>query len=322
MHKVAILTYNNASLFELGCAVELFGLKRPEFKEWYDCDVVTFEEGLLASTSNILIQAKKIETLAPYTTLIIPSWPTDARIVDKTLAIAITKFYRSGKRLFSFCSGAFLLAELGFLKGGRATTHWCYAKKFKERFPEVNYADDVLYVYDDTIACSAGSAAAIDLGIEIIRNDYGYKVANQVARRMVLSAHRDGGQSQFIETPMLEAPKQFSKALDWALNNLEIPININTFASKANMTRRTFDRKFKSSFNLTPKEWLTTQRIQRAKELLESKSLSIEQVAELAGFANAITMRHHFRKILGISPKRYQEKFSSMLVGSAGWQQS
>lgn len=311
MHKIAILTYNNAALFELGCAVELFGLKRPEFEPWYDCDVVTFEDGLLASTSNVLIQAKRIETLVPYTTLIIPSWPADAHAVDETLATVITKFYQSGKRLFSFCSGAFLLAELGLLKGRRATTHWCYAEKFKERYPSINYVDNVLYVYNNTIGCSAGSAAAIDLGIEIIRNDYGYKIANQVARRMVLSAHRDGGQSQYVETPILEAPKQFSNALDWVLQNLESPININTFANKANMTRRTFDRKFKSSFNLTPKEWLTTQRIQRAKELLESKLLSIEKVAELAGFTNAITMRHHFRRLLGISPKRYREKFSS-----------
>jgi AraC family transcriptional activator FtrA len=212
----------------------------------------------------------------------------------------------------SFCSGAFLLAELGLLDGRKATTHWRYAEFFKARFPSVHYVDDVLYVYDGKIGCSAGSAAALDLGIEIIRQDFGYKIANQVARRLVLSAHRQGGQSQFVETPVLQSPGQFAKALDWALKHLSEAIDVNNMAERANMSRRTFDRKFRSSLNQSPKEWLTTQRLNLAKELLEMETANVEKVASLCGFESAITFRHHFRKNIGVSPGQYRKQFNKI----------
>jgi AraC family transcriptional regulator, transcriptional activator FtrA len=229
--------------------------------------------------------------------------------IPPALAAAVRKFHRAGKRILSFCSGSFLLAELGLLEGRRATTHWRYAQAFKERFPDTDYVDDVLYVYDGTIGCSAGSAAGIDLGIEVIRQDYGYKVANEVARRLVMSAHRKGGQSQFVQTPVQQAPNHFAQALDWALKHLASPIDIDSFAKRASMSRRTFDRKFRSTFNLTPHGWLVTQRLNRAKELLEAGRTNIDQVAMGAGFDNATTLRHHFRKVVGVTPTRYREQF-------------
>lgn len=308
-HKVAILTYNNAALFELGCAVELFALARPEFENWYQAEVISFDDGPHQATSGIEISSKTINSLDDYTTLIIPSWPTHITHLRGRLADEVLKFHQDGKRLLSFCSGAFLLATLGILDHRNATTHWRYANDFKRRFSKTHYMDDVLYVYDANIGCSAGSAAAIDLCLEVIRDDYGYNIANQVARRLVMSAHRKGGQSQFVETPILERSNQFSETLDWVIKNLSKPLCIDDLAKRACMSRRTFDRKFRSTFNLSAKQWLTNQRIEHAKTLLEKDRNSIEQVAEQAGFDNATTMRHHFRKNLGLAPSSYREQF-------------
>jgi AraC family transcriptional activator FtrA len=173
-----------------------------------------------------------------------------------------------------------------------------------------------LYCYDGQIGCSAGSSAGLDLGIEVIRNDYGHDIANSVARRLVVSAHRKGSQSQFSEAPVQRENSQFSAALDWALRNLNTDFDINVFAEKAFMSRRSFDRKFKANFNLSPKEWLTHQRLNYAKSMLETKEFSIEKIAELTGFNNSITMRHHFRKELGISPTFYRDQFKSNSANS------
>jgi AraC family transcriptional regulator, transcriptional activator FtrA len=310
-HKVAILSFDNAAFFELGCAIELFGLPRPEFANWYECEVVSFDKGPLAYTAGVQLLVKQVRNLDRYSMLVVPSWASEQRSIPPALAKAIVKFHQQGKRILSFCSGAFLLAELGLLKHCRATTHWRYAAKFKQRFPDSDYVEDVLYVYDGTIGCSAGSASAIDLGIEVIRQDYGYHCANQVARRLVMSAHRQGGQSQFVETPLLHASDHFSAALDWAIKHLASPLSVDGLARKADMSRRTFDRKFRSTFNLSPLTWLTQQRVQLAKHLLEDGKYGIDKVAEKAGFNNAMTLRHHFQRTVGVTPSRYREQFVS-----------
>jgi AraC family transcriptional regulator, transcriptional activator FtrA len=307
--RVAVLTYDHTALFELGCAVELFALPRPEYENWYRCEAVAFSAGPFTLLAGLQLQARVIRKLDAYDMLVVPSWPTAGVEVPPPLANAIRKFHAAGKRIISFCSGAFLLARLGLLDGRKATTHWRYAQKFKQEFPAVDYVDDVLYVYDGRMGCSAGSAAAIDLGIEVIRQDHGWQVANQVARRLVMSAHRKGGQSQFVETPVHAAPNHFADALDWAMKHLAKHIDIDTLARKASMSRRTFDRKFRSTFNLTPHLWLVTQRINLARELLEKDGNPIERVAARAGFDNATTMRHHFRKVVGVTPTEYRQQF-------------
>ncbi|CAH0543194.1 helix-turn-helix domain-containing protein [Vibrio marisflavi] len=309
--RVAILSFPHVAMFEIACAVELFGLPRPEFESWYQCEVVSFEHAPLETTAGLQLQAKAVKQLDDYDMLVVPSWPASQSNLPPLLAEQVLRCYQHGKRIVSFCSGSFLLAELGILEGRNATTHWRYAQQFQQRFPNLNYLDDVLYVYDGQIGCSAGSASAIDLGLEIIRQDYGYTVANQVARRLVMSAHRHGGQSQFVETPVLAVPNQFAQSIDWALSHLNEDIDINSLAARANMSRRTFDRKFRSSFNLSPKAWLTQQRLEKAKVLLENEGYSIEKVAELSGFDNSTTMRHHFRKLLSISPNQYRQQFAA-----------
>lgn len=325
--KVAILTYQGASLFELGCAVELFALKRPEYKHWYDTEVVTFDQGLLSTTGALQLVAKSVQNLDEYDMLIIPSWPTgderastafssDTVSAGPSIPLSITplitqlnKFYSDEKRIYSFCSGSFLLAQAGLLNAKQATTHWQYASVFQQRFPQISFVDDVLYVYEDNIGTSAGSAAALDLGIEIIRQDFGHAIANEVARRLVLSAHRSGGQSQYSTAPILKQTGVFAKALDWAMQHIDQEISIDQLAALALMSRRTFDRKFRETFNTTPGQWLIEQRLSLAKSILETQPVQIDRVAQGAGFANATTLRHHFRKSFGITPLQYRKQF-------------
>ncbi|MEX0332946.1 helix-turn-helix domain-containing protein [Vibrio tubiashii] len=312
MKRVAILAHSHAALFEMSCAIELFALPRPEFESWYETDVVTLESADIHTTGNITLSAQKVDSLEDYDTLIIPGWPTWDYAIPEKIEAEVSQFSKQGKRVLTLCSGAFLLAKLGLLDGKTATTHWMYEQSFRSQFPNVNYQSDVLYVFDGNIGCSAGSAAALDLGLAVIRHDFGYSFANQVAKRLVISAHRLGGQAQFVETPMLEVPNNFASALDWANSHLDRSISVDLLAEKASMSRRTFDRKFRASFNLSPKEWLIQQRIERAKGLLEIESHSIERLASMAGFESATTLRHHFRRLVGVSPQQYRKQFGDL----------
>ncbi len=316
--KVAILTTDNIALFELGCAVELFSLPRPEIKGWYQTEVVSFSNKKQLATGGIKVITTQVENFDDYEMLVIPSWPIDQNI-SKKLSQAIEKFHKKAGRVISFCSGAFLLAEVGLLDQQEATTHWRYAECFKERYPKVKYLNDVLYCYNGNIGCSAGSSAGIDLGIEIIRQDYGSLIANKVARRLVIAAHRNGGQSQFVEMPVIEKNNQFSETLDWMVTHLNSDknnqkIDINCLAKKANMSRRTFDRKFRQSLNMSPNVWLIQQRINRVKDLLETTNFSIDRIAMNAGFENAVSLRHHFKKVLKLSPTQFRQQFNPVFL--------
>lgn len=308
--RVAILSHPDISFFELGCAVEMFALSRPEFEHWYEAEVINLIDQAITTTGDIVMKTKHVTDLTDYDMLVIPSWPTHTADIDPKTKTEVLRFAQQNKRIISFCSGAFLLGELGLLDGKQATTHWAFEARFRERFPEVNYASNVLYVFDGQYGCSAGSAAGLDLGLAVVRQDFGYTIANQVAKRLVVSAHRNGGQAQFVDTPMLQVPNQFSESLQWARTNLDQFISIDLMAEKANMSRRTFDRKFRASMDLTPQEWLIIQRTELAKGLLESDNGSIEQLAVQSGFNNAESMRHHFRRVVGISPKQYRAQFN------------
>ena len=203
-----------------------------------------------------------------------------------------------------------MLAQTKLINHHHAATHWRYAEQFKRLFPDINYQDNVLYCYDGKFGTSAGSAAGLDLGLAIIRQDFDYKIANQVARRLVVASHRNGGQAQYIEAPVTKNDNLFSNTLDWAISNLDEAISINQLAERACMSRRTFDRKFSAIYNTSAKSWLTQQRLNLAKCLLEDSTDNIEQIANKAGFDNATTMRHHFRKCLAISPIEYRRKFN------------
>lgn len=309
MLKVAILAFDQIATFELACAIEIFALPRPEYDNWYQTDVVCFEKSPLQATGKIGISAKTIDSLDSYQTLVIPSWNNRTNHVRLDLAEKVNAFSERGGRIVSFCSGAFLLAQLGLLQNKRATTHWRYSEMFKQRFPLVHFVDDVLYTHDENISCSAGSAAALDLGIDIVRQDFGHEIANQVARRLVISPHRNGGQAQYIETPVTKNVGAFSRTLDWAIKHLNQPLSVEQLAQQASMSRRSFDRHFKSALGVSPKAWINQQRINLAKQLLEVEDLSIEQLAQKVGYDNGITLRFNFNKYVGVAPSQYQSQF-------------
>lgn len=311
--KVIILVCGQLSLFELGCATELFALPRPEIDQWYSTDVLSLDSADFDGLCHTRFSYRRVSQLDSCELLVVPAYPVYGPPPSALLTSEIMKHYQRGGRIISFCSGAFLLAALGLLDNRIATTHWRYAQEFQQRFPHISYKDDVLYEYDGIIGCSAGSAAGIDLGIEVIRRDYGYHIANAVARRLVLPAHRSGGQSQFVEKPVPQTRSGVSQALDWAVLHLSAELSIDDIAQKANMTRHTFDRYFKKHYRLTPLEWLQQRKLEVAKSLLETSELTLDQITLRAGYDNAITMRHNFRKYLSVSPSAYKATFGNHL---------
>ncbi len=310
MYKTGILIDQNPPLFELGIATELFSVERPEYENWYKAQVITFTENKIKTSGNIEITAKIVRSLQAYDNLIIPGWQTETPETRKNIIDELIKFSSSRKRILTFCSGAFLLAETQLLDNKKATTHWRYATEFKQRYPNVILSENVLYELNPYFGCSAGSASAIDLSLEVIRQDFGYEIANQVARRMVMAPQRNGGQSQFVETPVITHNNYFTNTLDWAVDNLAKNLSVNDLANHSNMSRRNFDRLFRKSLNMSPKKWLVRQQINHAKRLLEITDKKIEQIAIESGFANAMSIRHHFRTLLAISPNQYRNQFS------------
>ena len=308
--SVAVLAYDRLCAFEFGIATELFGLPRPEFDDWYDFSICGLETGLLSSIGGLkILPDRGLEGLRKADRIIVPGWrdlnerPPEGLLHDLRVA------HGRGAELVSFCSGAFVLAATGLLNGRRATTHWRYGERFKKLFPKVTFVPDVLYIDEGGLATAAGSASAIDLGLHVIRRDFGAQVANAVARRLVVQPHREGGQAQFIEQPVRDEESRLSSVLDWARAHLQRDIGIDEMAGVAAMSRRTFDRQFRQSTGISPKQWLINQRIAAGKELLESTALSVEEIATRIGFGTAMTLRHHFRGQVGVSPTRYRESF-------------
>lgn len=314
MHKVAILLGPSVASFELGCASELFALSRPEYPNWYQTDIISFHPGPLTATGGLQLLVPQVRQLTQYDTILIPNWSVTEPTPSDELRQQLLAAYHRGARLISFCSGAFLLAELGILHDKAATTHWRYADEFQRRYADIRYQQNVLYCFDGQIGCSAGSAAALDLGLAIIRRDFGFEIANQVAKRAVISAHRQGGQAQFVTLPLQKKTNLLSSTMDWALLNLNKTLTIEQLADKAGMSRRSFDRHFKSSTGLSPLQWLLQQRLQLVQHYLEQGQHSIEQISDLTGFGSSLNMRQQFQKQLGISPRQYQRQFCCTLL--------
>ena len=249
-------------------------------------------------------------------TIIIPGWSRLGEAPPDKLIQALRSAHRRGARLVSICSGVFILAATGLLDGKRATTHWRYADLLASRFPKIHVEPDVLYVDEGSILTSAGSAAGIDLGLHMIRRDYGAEVANMVARRLVVPPHRDGGQTQYVPSPIrAESRGGLAPLLEWAQKSIHRPLHVNELARHALMSPRTFARRFKQETGTTPHHWVTYQRLLHVQRLLETTDDSIDLIAERVGLGTAATLRQHFRRILHTSPIAYRRRFSTVNVG-------
>ena len=272
LEHVAVLTYAGMPAYEFSCALEMFALPRPEIDNAYTCEALAVDGKTIVSTGGISISVKRgVGRLGEFGTVVIPGWPIERRKIPAKLKQRLLALHAQGGRLISICSGAFLLAELGLLDGKQVTTHWHYSELFKQRFPQVNYQGDVLYTENDNIYTSAGSSAGLDLCLQIIRHDLGHQKANQVARRLVMPPYRSGGQAQYADSPITYQPSRLSDALSWAMGNIDKEISIDQLADKACMSRRNFDRLFRSTMAISPKQWLIQLRIHNACELLESE---------------------------------------------------
>jgi AraC family transcriptional activator FtrA len=314
MHRVVALAPPRIAPFELGIVVEIFGLERPELDVpwWYELTVAAERTGPLPATAGGFgfFVEHGLEALETADTIVVPGWHGEP---SAAVIAALRAASERGARLVSICSGAFLIAATGLLDGGEAATHWRYASALAERHPEITDNADVLYVDADSVLTSAGSAAGIDLCLHIVRRDHGSRVANAVARRLVIPPHRDGGQAQLIEAPMPAHPDDdpIASVMSWALERLHEPLDLEALAGRAYMSVRTFTRRFRKATGTTPGRWLIEQRVRASMAPLETTNASIDAVAATVGFASAATYRHHFASIMQTSPSAYRRAFSA-----------
>ncbi len=309
---VAILAYDGLCTFEFGIAVEIFGLARPEFDfPWYEHRIVAVDPGPMRATGGIQVTADGgMELLEQARTIIIPGWRSRSDPLPGPLIDALRRAHRRGARLLSICSGVFALAATGLLDGRGATTHWRYTEELAARFPLIEVDPDVLYVDAGQLITSAGSAAGIDACLHLVARDFGTHVANSVARRLVMSPQRTGGQAQFIPAPVSRTPRSdLSKVMQWAREHLHEPLEVRDLARQALMSERTFLRRFSEATGASPKAWLQHERLARARELLESGSEHTEHIALRCGYRSVESFRVAFRSVVGVPPSVYRERF-------------
>jgi AraC family transcriptional activator FtrA len=311
-HLVIALAYDQLCTFEFGCTVELFALERPELGvDWYEFAVCAAEEGPIRAAGGITVAAPfTLELLDRADTIVIPGWRDADELPPPALVEKIRAAHERGARLCSICSGVFILAEAGILSGKRATTHWRYAERLARRYPDVRVEADALYVDEGRIITSAGSAAGLDMLLHLVRRDFGAKVGNLVAQRLVIAPHREGGQAQFVPRPMArDQAGRLSKLMDWLRANPAEPHTVASMARRALMSPRTLQRQFLEATGLGPVNWLIRERVALARELLESPDMALAQVAERAGFGSEESLRHHFRRLVSTSPGAYRKRF-------------
>jgi len=312
-HRVVAIAYDRLCTFEFGIVTEAFALPRPELNvPWYEFAVCSIDTKPLRAMGGITIRANgTLHALRRANTIVIPGWRDADERPPETLLAALRNAHRRGARLLSICSGVFVLAAAGLLDGRRATTHWRYAERLATRFPKVRVEPDVLYIDEGAVLTSAGSAAGIDRCLHVMRKDYGARVANQVARRLVVAPHRDGGQAQFIPSPVpQDSLRGLSRLTEWAQANLHRPLTVDTLARQARMSPRSFARRFRAELGTTPHRWISHQRVLAAQHHLETTDDSIDRVAEAVGLQSAATLRQHFQQRLGTSPMAYRRRFS------------
>lgn len=310
---VVALLYDGLCTFEFGIVAEVFGLPRPELGHgWYRFASAAIEPGLLHAHGGFMILPDGGPELIDEADLIvIPGWKGIDAPVPDDLQTRLQRAHARGARLASICSGAFVLAATGLLDDGPATTHWRYAPALQARFPKIEVDDKSLYRVRDKIYTSAGSAAGIDLMIELVRQDFGPEAANSVARRLVMPAHRTGGQAQFVERAVpLRPDTGVAPVIERVRQDLRRPWTTDEMARVCGMSRRTFERRFREATGTGPGEWLITVRVEAAKDILSQSGNAIDDVADAVGFGTAHTLRHHFRRIVRQTPSQFRREFA------------
>jgi transcriptional regulator GlxA family with amidase domain len=320
MHRVVVLALPGVIPFELGIPGRIFGgAYGLDGTRLYEVVTAALAPGPVPTCAGFdLLLKHGAEALVTADTLVIPPFYPLGEVREQgrlpTPAADIFARLRPYTRIVSICTASYVLAAAGLLDGRPATTHWGEAEHFQRMFPAVKLDRDVLFVDDGDILTSAGAAAGVDLCLHLVRRDHGGDVANRVARRCVVAPWRDGGQAQFIEHPMPPAAAAGTATTRaWALEHLDRPLPLSELAAHARMSVRTFTRRFREEAGLTPGQWLTGQRVELARHLLETSDLPIDVVARRAGFGTASSLRQHLRAAIGVSPAAYRRTFRTRI---------
>ena len=311
--RVCALVPEGAHLFEMSICTEVFGLDRSQDigRRLYDFSIVSDADTLTCTVTGAQIShVKPLSTMDGADLIIIPSWPRSGKTPPRILN-GLIRAHQRGAVVASICSGAFLLEEAGLLKGRRATTHWAFLDELAARNPTIRIEPNVLYVDEGDVLTSAGSASGLDLCLHLVRRDYGPDIANLVAKRLVLPAHREGGQAQFVPRPVSSRlDGDIGPLLEHIRSHLNEDWPVARMAKAAAMSERTFVRRFNEATGHSPLVWLIGERIAYARELLETKPFSVDVIAQRAGFGSTESFRVHFRRRLGISPSAYRRSFA------------
>lgn len=312
MQRIAVVAFDRISPFHLAAPCVVFADPHPDIPA-FQFQVCSAESGSLSTTAGFRIEAAHtLSILAEADIIIVPSWRDPAEAPSAMLIEALQAAAARGARLVGLCLGAYVLAAAGLLDGRRATTHWAYADDFAQRFPTVDVDPDVLYVEDGPCLTSAGTVAAIDCCLHLLRELVGVQAANGVARRLVIAPHRQGGQAQFIEQPLPIAAQdsRLADLLDWLRAHLDQAHTLDSLAARALMSRRSFSRHFRTLTGDSPLQWLLRERLTYAQQLLAVTGQSIETIATLSGFGSPLSFRQHFREAYGVTPGQWRAGFS------------
>ncbi|CAM3495672.1 GlxA family transcriptional regulator [Nocardioides zeicaulis] len=314
MQKVAVVVQEQPEPFGLGALCEVWSEPyHPEDDNpVFDFRVVTPRPGRLRTRAGFdLVVDLGLEAAADADLLCLAP-KSHHRGSDPAVSELLRDAHERGALIFAHCSATFMLGEAGLLDGRRCTTHWRYAAELAEAYPGAVVDRDVLYVQDGNVVTGAGSAAALDAALHVMRQQFGAKVAATTARRMVVPPHRDGGQAQFIERPVPVCESEaLAPLLAWISAHLAEELDVETLARQMHMSARTFARRFKEETGTTPYSWILGERVRAAQELLEQTDHPIDWVASEVGFGNAATLRHHFGRSRGVSPQEYRRSFKT-----------
>jgi len=312
LQRVAALVHDSFSAFELGVAAEVFGIDRSrQGLPAFDFSVCAPAPGRVRGYQGFdaYVPCGLAAVAEADLVMVVPA--TEGTAPAPETVAALNAAVARGGTIMSMCTGAFILARAGLLDGRRATTHWYHADRFRAEFPNIELVPDVLYVEDGPIATSAGTAAGIDLALHLVRRHHGAAAASGIARRMVVPPHRDGGQAQFVTTPVRACSAEtLGDVLDWAAAHLDEDLSVTRLADKAAMSERTFARRFRDETGTTPHHWVLSRRIALAEQLLEAGANSIEDVARRCGFGSAAMLRHHFTRARSTTPTAFRRTFA------------
>lgn len=312
MRSIAVIAYDQISLTELALAYHVFAYPYAGIDRRYRFLVCAGEAQPLCTGPGVTISCDHgLEAVPTADLVLVPAWRDVDEQPPEPMLAAIRQARRNGAELLSICTGTFVLAAAGVLDGRRATTHWMHVAQLQQRYPRVTVLADALYVDDGDILTSAGTASGVDLCLHLVRRDHGAELANEIGRRMIVPPHRDGGQLQYIETPIrptqLDSP--IAPVLDYALQHLEAPLTVEQLASRSHMSGRTFARRFKQTTGATPLQWLLHQRVLQARRLLEQSERPVEQIGRDSGLGSPANFRAQFRRIVGTTPSAYRRTF-------------